>query len=72
MPLYALDEVSPRLAAGVWIAPDAQVIGDVRLGIDTSVWFGAVLRGDNERLSLGPRSEYSGRCHFAHRSRLSA
>jgi carbonic anhydrase/acetyltransferase-like protein (isoleucine patch superfamily) len=56
MPLYALDEVSPRLAAGVWIAPDAQVIGDVCLGSDTSIWFGAVLRGDNERLSLGPRS----------------
>ena len=56
MPLYALDDVSPRLAAGVWIAPDAQVIGCVHIGVDASIWFGAVLRGDNEKISIGPRT----------------
>jgi carbonic anhydrase/acetyltransferase-like protein (isoleucine patch superfamily) len=56
MPLYALDDVLPRLAAGVWIAPDAHVIGHVQIGIDASVWFGAVLRGDNEKISIGART----------------
>ena len=58
MPLYALDDLSPRIAAGagVWIAPDASVIGDVELGADVGVWFGAVLRGDTETIKIGARS----------------
>ena len=58
MPIYALDEHSPRLAegGGVWIAPDADVIGAVELGEDVGVWFGAVLRGDTERIHVGARS----------------
>jgi carbonic anhydrase/acetyltransferase-like protein (isoleucine patch superfamily) len=58
MPLYALDDRKPSLpAAGrFWIAPNASVIGDVALGEDCGVWFGATLRGDNERISLGARS----------------
>ena len=58
MPIYALDGLSPVLpAAGrYWIAPNASVIGNVALGEDCGVWFGAVLRGDNERISLGARS----------------
>ena len=58
MPIYALDGHSPRLAAGgrVWIAPDAHVIGAVDLGDDVGVWFGAVLRGDTERIDVGARS----------------
>ena len=57
MPLYALDDRTPELpAAGrFWIAPDAHVIGRVRLGEDASVWFGSVARGDNELIDLGPR-----------------
>lgn len=54
MPLYALDEVSPQIPDGAcWIAPDAHVIGDVRLAEGVSVWFGAVLRGDNESIAVG-------------------
>ncbi len=55
MPLYALDRRQPVLpAAGrYWIAPNASVIGDVVIGEDCSVWFGATLRGDNERISIG-------------------
>jgi carbonic anhydrase/acetyltransferase-like protein (isoleucine patch superfamily) len=58
MPLYALNDRRPLLpAAGrYWIAPNASVIGDVALGEDCSVWFGAVLRGDNERITVGARS----------------
>lgn len=58
MPLYALDGVSPILPAHdrYWIAPDAQVLGRVRLDEDASVWFGAVLRGDNDLIHIGARS----------------
>ena len=55
MTLYALDGVSPTLPddGTAWIAPDASVIGRVVLGRNVGVWFGAVLRGDNEPLSIG-------------------
>jgi carbonic anhydrase/acetyltransferase-like protein (isoleucine patch superfamily) len=58
MPLYALAGAKPELPADgrFWIAPGAQVIGDVRLGVDASVWFGVVLRGDNEQIFIGPGS----------------
>lgn len=55
MPIYSLDDVSPVLpdAGRFWIAPDAHVIGRVRLGIDVGIWFGAVLRGDQELIDVG-------------------
>ena len=53
MALYELDGVAPRLADGAWVADSAQVIGRVVLGENASVWFGAVLRGDNEALTIG-------------------
>jgi carbonic anhydrase/acetyltransferase-like protein (isoleucine patch superfamily) len=58
MPLYALDDVTPELPGEgrYWIAPDAQVIGRVRLGLDVGIWFGAVLRGDNELIAVGEGS----------------
>ena len=58
MPIYALDDQAPILPSPdeVWIAPDAHVIGKVRLGRDVGVWFGAVLRGDNEWLDIGERT----------------
>jgi len=58
MPVYALDGVSPILPTDgrVWIAPDAQVIGKVRLETGVSIWFGAVLRGDIEEILVGARS----------------
>jgi carbonic anhydrase/acetyltransferase-like protein (isoleucine patch superfamily) len=58
MPLYALDDIVPELPpqGRFWIAPDAHVIGRVRLGQDVSVWFGSVLRGDNELIDLGDRT----------------
>jgi carbonic anhydrase/acetyltransferase-like protein (isoleucine patch superfamily) len=53
MALYQLDQLAPRIAASAWVADRAWVIGDVVLHEDSSVWFGAVLRGDNERLTIG-------------------
>ena len=53
MALYQLNDDAPQLASGAWVADSAQVIGLVALGEDASVWFGAVLRGDNEMLSIG-------------------
>ena len=46
MALYEIDGKSPRLGKDVWIAENAQVIGDVDLGDNASVWYGAVVRGD--------------------------
>ena len=58
MPRYALDALVPQLAQGAWAAPSADLIGDVRLGKRASVWFGAVLRGDNTPLSLGDETNF--------------
>lgn len=54
--IYALDDLIPELAEGAWVAPDANVIGRVRLGAGASVWFGATLRGDNEWITIGAGS----------------
>ncbi len=51
--IYSLEGVAPRIGAGVYVAPTATVVGDVELGDGASVWFGAVLRGDVERLTIG-------------------
>ena len=58
MPLYALGNLSPQLDEGAWAAPSADLIGDVRLGVRASVWFGAVLRGDNTPLMLGDETNF--------------
>jgi carbonic anhydrase/acetyltransferase-like protein (isoleucine patch superfamily) len=59
MAIFELDGVAPDLPADgrYWIAENATVIGRVRLKSDTSIWFGAVLRGDNEWIELGARSQ---------------
>lgn len=53
MPIYALGERTPQLGEGCWVADNATVIGDVHLGARTSVWFGAIIRGDNEPIIIG-------------------
>ena len=58
MPLYEIGGVRPRLGPGAWAAPSADLIGDVRLGARASVWFGAVLRGDNTPLILGEETNF--------------
>lgn len=56
MATYELDGVAPRMAESAWVADSAQVMGDVTLGERSSVWFGAVLRGDTERITVGEGS----------------
>ena len=53
MTAYNLGARSPSFGDSVWIAPDANVIGTVTLGVNVGVWFGAVLRGDNELIEIG-------------------
>ena len=56
MPVYELDGVRPEIAADCWVAPDAVLIGKVRLLEGASIWLGAVLRGDNDWITIGPNS----------------
>ncbi|MDB4941224.1 MAG: carbonic anhydrase, family 3 [Labilithrix sp.] len=56
MTLYALGGVSPTLGKNVFVAPSASVMGDVVLGDEASVWFGAVLRGDQYPIRVGART----------------
>jgi len=60
--IYALHEVQPKLASACWIAPSADVMGKVRLLHNASVWFGAVLRGDNEWITIGENSNVQDGC----------
>jgi carbonic anhydrase/acetyltransferase-like protein (isoleucine patch superfamily) len=59
MPIYELDGQAPEFpgAGNYWVAETATLIGRVRLKKDASVWFGAVLRGDNEWIEIGERSQ---------------
>jgi carbonic anhydrase/acetyltransferase-like protein (isoleucine patch superfamily) len=58
MTVYALEGIAPELppVGQYWIAPDAVVVGKVRLAAMASVWFSAVIRGDNEWISIGENS----------------
>jgi carbonic anhydrase/acetyltransferase-like protein (isoleucine patch superfamily) len=58
MPLYEIDGIAPTLGEGAWVAPSADLIGDVRLGPHTSVWFGAVIRADNTPIQLGEATNF--------------
>ena len=60
--VYELDGVRPDVDDSAWIAPGAIVIGDVKLAANSSVWFGAVLRGDSAHISIGERSNIQDNC----------
>lgn len=60
--IYALDGIAPDLHPDTWVAPDANVVGKVTLSQGASVWFGATLRGDNERISVGAGSNIQENC----------
>lgn len=64
MAIYQLDGQAPELPeqGRFYVADNAQLIGRVRLKNDSSVWFGAVLRGDNEWIELGERSQIQDNC----------
>ena len=56
MAIYELDGVAPQVPASAWVADSAQVMGNVVLGEDASVWFGTVIRGDTESITIGAGS----------------
>ena len=60
--IYTLDGIAPQIDASAWVAPDANVIGRVVLEADTSIWFGATLRGDNEEIRVGVGSNVQEAC----------
>ena len=64
MPIYALDGIPPIVPpeGAFWIAPDAVLIGKVRIDPEASIWFGSVLRGDNELIHIGEGSNIQDRC----------
>lgn len=62
MSVYALDGVAPLVPADAWVAPGAQVSGRVILEAGASVWFNAVLRGDNEAIVVGAGSNVQDGC----------
>lgn len=64
MTIYTLDGLSPKLPDGddYWIAPDANLIGNVTIESGVSIWFGATLRGDTEPLTIGEGSNIQENC----------
>ncbi len=54
--LLRYKEWFPKRGEGVWIAPDATVIGNVEIGKDSSIWFGCVVRGDVHYIKIGERT----------------
>lgn len=66
MTIYSLDGRAPVFPDDndFWVAPNATLIGDIRLLSAASVWFGAILRGDNEPITVGARSNVQDGCVF--------
>ncbi len=60
--IYALGDVAPQIDPTAWVAADANVIGRVVLHPESSVWFGATLRGDNEEICIGAGSNVQEAC----------
>jgi carbonic anhydrase/acetyltransferase-like protein (isoleucine patch superfamily) len=60
--IYALDGIVPELGEGVWVAPDANIIGKVVLEAGSNVWFGVTMRGDNEEIRVGAGSNVQENC----------
>jgi gamma-carbonic anhydrase len=56
MPVFALNGITPQIAADAFIAPGTQIIGDVTIGAGSSVWFNCVLRGDGNFIRIGERT----------------
>jgi len=64
---------APKIAAGVFIAPTAVVIGDVEIGKGSSIWYGAVLRADQGTIRIGEHSNIQDNCtvHVDNHARVS-
>src|SRR5437868_11633435 len=62
MPLFEIDSKKPSVHPDAYIAPTAVLIGDVRVGAGASIWFGAVLRGDDSHIEVGEGSNVQDGC----------
>lgn len=62
MAIYELDGTAPTISESAWVAESSQIIGDVELGDDANVWFGVVIRGDNEPIRVGRRTNIQDAC----------
>lgn len=62
--LIALGDRTPQIADDAWIAPTAVLAGSVVIGAGASIWYGAVLRADNEPIRIGARSNVQDNCAF--------
>ena len=62
MALYELEGIAPTIADGCWIAPDAVLIGKVQVERGVSIWWGAVLRGDNDLIHVGEDANIQDHC----------
>lgn len=62
MSIFALGTKTPTIAKSAWVAHDANIIGNIQIGENASVWFGATLRGDNELIHLGAGSNIQENC----------
>jgi carbonic anhydrase/acetyltransferase-like protein (isoleucine patch superfamily) len=51
--IYALDDIEPDISPGAYVHPDATIIGAVTIGAESTIWPGAVLRGDHGRIDIG-------------------
>lgn len=54
--IHSFKGVSPKIGLNTWLAPSADVIGDVTIGEDSSIWFGSVIRGDVHYIKIGSRT----------------
>ena len=60
--IYSLRGKKPKIGKNNYIAPSATIIGDVELGEDVSIWFGAVVRGDMSKINIGDSSNIQDNC----------
>jgi carbonic anhydrase/acetyltransferase-like protein (isoleucine patch superfamily) len=61
--IYALGELEPQYSGDShWIADSADVVGNIQIGLDVSIWWNAVIRGDNELISIGNRTNIQDGC----------
>ena len=62
VPIYALGDLEPTIHPDAFVHPDAVIIGDVRIGAESSIWPGAVLRGDDGHIVIGDRPSIQDNC----------
>jgi carbonic anhydrase/acetyltransferase-like protein (isoleucine patch superfamily) len=62
--LIAIDGQAPQVDEAAWIAPNATLVGSVTIEAGASIWYGAVLRADNEPITIGARSNVQDNCAF--------